>query len=140
MPTFRLWRSQQLQQLKEDSDRMFDKLCTEFGLPSVCQPLLEPELVMTDRGDVVVVEADVPGVEPEALDIRIEEGYLIVSCSDSESCESGATQSLYESRFRLPCRVRTEEVEAVLDEGVLKISMPKCKRPESRKIPVINRS
>lgn len=137
MPALRSWKSQQLQRLKEDSDRMFNQLCSEFGLPSVCQPLLDPELAVKESPDSVIVEAFMPGVEADALSIRIDDGYLVVSCEHSEACGTMAQKSLFESRFRLPCKVRTEEVEATLEEDVLRIVMPKCKRPEARRIPVV---
>lgn len=136
MANFKLWKSEELQRLRSESDRMFDRLCSELGLPSVCQPLMEPALRMIDTPEAVVVEAQLPGVTPEDLDIVITGTVLIVRCAQNETCGIGESASRYESRFMLPCKVRTEDVEAELDEGVLRITMPKCRRPEARRVPV----
>lgn len=136
MANLRLWKSEELQRLKEESDRLFDKLCTSFGLPSVCRPLLEQAMHLYDTPEAVVVEASLPGVTPEDLDITINGAILVVRCVHAASCSPEGTSSTLESRFTLPCKVRTEEVEAELSNDVLRITMPKCRRPEARRIPV----
>lgn len=136
MASFKLWKSEELQRLKNESDRMFDRLCSELGLPSMCQSLAEPALHMIDTPDAVVLEARLPGVAAEDLDVVITGSVLIVRCAGRISCGLDAPGSRYESRFMLPCRVRSEEVVAQLDEGVLRITMPKCRRPEARRVPV----
>lgn len=136
MPTFKNWRSQQLQRLKHDSDRMFERLCSDFGLPPVCRPLMEPDIVMRDMPDAIILEAELPGVSEENLEVIIEAGSLVVRCSQAAACETRMQSDVFESRFRLPCKVRTEEVEAVLAGKTLRITMPKSNRPESRRIPV----
>lgn len=137
MPNFKNWKSQQLQRLRLDSERMFDRLCADFGLPSVCRPLLEPNLSMTDTRDSVVVEAVLPGMKPEDMSIFVEEDILVVRCEHHESCAEASGSSVFEQRFRLPCKVRAEEVKAEFDGEKLTITMPKCKRPEMRRIPVV---
>ncbi|ABM28625.1 Hsp20/alpha crystallin family protein [Nitratidesulfovibrio vulgaris] len=136
MANLKLWRSEELQRLKEESDMLFDRLCTSFGLPSVCRPLLEQAMHIYDTPEAVVVEATLPGVSAEDLDITISGAMLVVRCAHAGSCSPDGTSSTLESRFSLPCKVRTDDVEAELDNDVLRITMPKCRRPEARRIPV----
>ncbi len=136
MANFKLWKIEELQRLRSESDRMFDRLCSGLGLPSVCQPLMEPALRVIDTPEAVVVEAQLPDVTADDLDIVITGSMLLVRCAQSAACAIGESSSRYESRFMLPCKVRTEDVEAVLDDGVLRITMPKCRRPEARRVPV----
>lgn len=136
MANFRIWKSEELQRLKNESDRLFDRLCSELGLPSVCQPLMEPAMRMIDTPDALVVEAQLPDVSPEDLEVVVSGSVLVVRCAESASCGAAESGSRYESRFMLPCKVRTEEVVAELDDGVLRITMPKCRRPEARRVPV----
>lgn len=137
MPNLKVWKSQQLQRLRNDSERLFDRLCSEFGLPSVCQPLMEVDLTIKDLPDEVVVEAQLPGVSPEDISIVIDDTLLSISCRQQEACESGSQTSVMEHRFRLPCKVRSDEVVAELNGDLLRITMPKCRKPESRRIPVV---
>ncbi|UZP68341.1 Hsp20/alpha crystallin family protein [Desulfovibrio mangrovi] len=137
MPNLKIWKSQQLQRLRNDSERLFDRLCSEFGLPSVCQPLMEVDLTIKDLPDEVVVEAQLPGVSPEDISIVIDDTLLTISCREQEVSESGTQTSVMEHRFRLPCKVRSEEVVAELNGALLRITMPKCRKPESRRIPVV---
>lgn len=136
MPNLKIWKVQQLQRLRVDSERLFEKLCSDFGLPSVCQTLVEPELTMKDTPESITVEAHLPGMDPANIVIVVEDMILTVDCKHSELCSMGERASVFEQRFRLPCRVRVDEVRAEFDGEYLTITMPKCKRSESRCVPV----
>ncbi len=136
MPNLKIWKSQQLHRLRIDSERMFDQLCSDFGLPSVCQPLVDPDMTMQDTPDSVIVEAHLAGMNPENMLIEVEESHLVISCKHQESCTLGTQSGVFEQRFTLPCRVRTKDVTASFDGECLIITMPKCTREAPRRIPI----
>ncbi|MDC7218284.1 MAG: Hsp20/alpha crystallin family protein [Spirochaetales bacterium] len=136
MPNLKIWKSQQLSRLRTDSERLFDQLCSDFGLPSVCRPMLAPDLTMRDTPESVIVQAHLPGMEADHILIDVEDAFLVVSCKHMEACEMMEQAGVFEQRFSLPCRVRTDEVTAEFDGEYLTIVMPKCKKPESRRVPV----
>lgn len=137
MPNLKLWKSEELRRLRHESDRLFNRLCSDFGLPSVCHSLLAPTMRMTDAQDAITVELDLPGFTPQDFDITINNMQLTVRCTRQEACEEGTTQEqAYETSLTIPCKLRTEDVEAAYNAGVLRIIMPKCRRPATRRVPV----
>ncbi len=136
MPTIKNWKNKQLQMLRADSEHLFDRLCSEFGLPSVCQPLLDPNIHVQDEPDNVVITAHLPGMTADDVGVYVDRNVLVVRCEQHAACAIASRSSLFEQRFRLPCRVRTEEVTAVMDGESLVITMPKCRRPIVRQIPI----
>ncbi|MEZ0576123.1 Hsp20/alpha crystallin family protein [Halodesulfovibrio aestuarii] len=136
MPNLKSWRNQQLQRLKLDSDRMFNQICSEFGLPSVCQPLMDTELRLIETDEGYRLEAELPGVTEENLELSIDGAYLTLRCVYSEKCEGTESSGSFESQLRLPCKVRLEDVDASLEDGKLIINLPSCNIPQRRTIPI----
>ncbi|MFV0420682.1 Hsp20/alpha crystallin family protein [Oleidesulfovibrio sp.] len=136
MPNLKIWKNAELQRIKSESDRMFDRLCTEFGLPSVCKPFMEPAVQMVENDDMVIVDVRISDVKPEEVEVYVSNEMLTLRYERNDLCACSSQRSIYETKFRLPCKVRTEEVEAEQDADVVRVRMPKCKRAESRRIPV----
>ncbi|MCG8532883.1 MAG: Hsp20/alpha crystallin family protein [Desulfovibrionales bacterium] len=136
MSNLKSWRNQQLQRLKLDSDRMFNQICSEFGLPSVCQPLIDTELTLHETENGYEIQAELPGVKEENLEISIDGAYLTLRCSYSEECDEAESIGSFETQMRLPCKVRLEDVEASMKDGKLRIKLPSCDIPEKRIIPI----
>ncbi|SIO40715.1 Hsp20/alpha crystallin family protein [Halodesulfovibrio marinisediminis] len=136
MSNLKVWRSQQLQRLKLDSDRMFNDICSEFGLPSVCQPLMDTELRLVKTEDGYRIEAELPGVKEENIALHIDGQYLTLRCAYSEVSGPTKAAGSFETQLRLPCKVRLEDVDASLTDGKLIINLPSCTLPERRTIPI----
>lgn len=136
MPNLKSWRSRQLQRLKLDSDRMFNQVCSELGLPSVCKPLMDADLVLTETEEGYRIEANLPGVSTEHLELSIDGAHLTLRCTYDEQCGSSEVAGSFESQIRLPCKVRLEDVEATLNNDMLVIKLPSCKRLDRRVIPI----
>ena len=136
MSNLKSWRNQQLQRLKLDSDRMFNQICSEFGLPSVCQPLMDTELRLVETDEGYRIEAELPGVIKENLELHIDGAYLTLRCAYSEHSEGAESVGSFESQMRLPCKVKLEDVEASFTGGKLIVSLPSCHIPERRTIPI----
>jgi HSP20 family protein len=136
MSNLKSWRNQQLQRLKLDSDRMFNQICSEFGLPSVCQPLMDTELRLVETDEGYRIEAELPGVTEDNLELSIDGAYVTLRCTFSETCEGAESLGSFETQMRLPCKVKLEDVEARLEDGKLTISLPSCNIPQRRTIPI----
>lgn len=98
------------------------------------------DIYQTD--DDLVLVADMPGVPPENLDVRVEGGVLTLRGRPSETERTGevlveefASGEYYRS-FRLPGDYDTEKVEASLRHGVLTVRLPKSERLKPRKIEI----
>ncbi|MBN1342980.1 MAG: Hsp20/alpha crystallin family protein [Phycisphaerae bacterium] len=92
----------------------------------------------------VYLAADVPGFQKDELDISVEDGVLTIS--GDRKGESERKDEHYhvrerrfdrlERRFRLPESVGSGEVEAILKDGVLTITLKKAEASKPRKIDV----
>lgn len=100
-----------------------------------------------DRGDDLVVQAFVPGIHADSLDITIDDGVLTIAGSFPElyDSEDAGTWSWYtrelrsgsfQRSFNLPFKVDIENVTARVEDGVLLLTMPKAPESKPRRIPV----
>jgi HSP20 family protein len=97
-----------------------------------------------DRFDVTV---DLPGLEPDDVNVTFEDGMLSISGKREFSAEDGGeTWHRIERSFgtfarsmRLPQTADTERIEATFDKGVLTVSVPKTEQAKPRSIEVRSR-
>jgi len=83
----------------------------------------------------VVAEVSLPGVDPEKVNISIEDNVLRVSGMREEKTEEKKKgywrkeirKGSFERAVQLPAAVKEDGVEATYEKGVLKIVMPKAK-------------
>jgi len=88
--------------------------------------------IYEEDGDTVA-EMNLPGIDPENIDVSVDRNRLTVSGSYEDKQESEDRDYAYrERRFgqfsrsvRLPQEVDAENTEAEYDDGVLKVTMPK---------------
>jgi len=94
--------------------------------------------------DNVIVEMPLAGVDPEKVDISIENDVLTVSGSTEEKKEV-KREDYYRKEIRegsfsrsiiLPMKVKSEGIEATSKKGILKIVMPKAEEAKPKKISV----
>lgn len=94
--------------------------------------------------DAVVVEAALPGVKPEDVDITVTGDTLTITGSTSEQRERDEQGVLYQEIRRgafsrsvtLPGDVRTEAAAASFENGILRLSIPKAEEAKPRQIPI----
>jgi HSP20 family protein len=98
---------------------------------------------MTETEDSLVLRADVPGIKRDDIEITIRENVLTIAGKyESEKEQEGEDVYFRERRagsFRrsvtLPAEVDEENVKAELDNGVLKVTLPKTTE-QAKRIPV----
>ncbi|MDH3517821.1 MAG: Hsp20/alpha crystallin family protein [Acidimicrobiia bacterium] len=115
---------------------------------------LTRELFRTGRTDVMPVDAyrkddrfymhfDIPGIDPDSIDITIEKNSMNVSVERTWAAPQDANlvlnerpQGAFSRRFFLGEGLDTEQIEAGYDHGVLTISIPVAEQAKPRKITV----
>jgi len=90
------------------------------------------------------LEVDLPGIAKEDIDIKVEDGILVVSATrkykneltrdDYYICESSFGK--FERRYALPDSVDTSKVDAKLSDGRLIIELQKTKKAKPRVISI----
>jgi HSP20 family protein len=101
-----------------------------------------PAVDIEELEDAYVVEADVPGVKREDVNIEVTGNELTISgeikVREREGIIRRRTRRVGEFEFRvvLPNEVNPEGVDAKLNDGVLTVRIPKAERAQRRRIEV----
>ena len=118
--------------------RQFDRLARYAPGQSAAMPL---DVVRHD-GDVTL-RFDVPGIDPEQIEVTVDRGILTVSGKrEEERTETGKffvrerTMGTFTRRMRLPESLNAEAVEASYGHGVLEVRIPVLEQAKPRKIEV----
>jgi HSP20 family protein len=127
-------------------EREFPKWMTDFFTPEGALGKFEfvPEVNVAETDKAVEVTMELPGMKPEEVKVEILEGRLWISGEKREEKEEkGKTFHRVERRYGqfrrilpLPTKVEAERVEAQMNEGVLRIVLPKAAEARPKAIPV----
>ena len=99
-----------------------------------------PVDIYEDEQGLVVV-ADLPGVEPGALDVRVEQGVLTIQGRTQALATGTPLHREYElpgffRQFQLPEEIDTGRIAAALTQGVLTLRLPRAAPAPPRRIDV----
>ena len=143
MPGLILWKDQEIDKLRKDMDRLLGRFWDDFGQWVSPREFMArgPAIYLSETDDSLLVQAEVPGIDPADLDVSIAEDVLTVKGSIQEEVvieEAGFGTRERRSRFfsrsiQLPCRVLVDEVQATFKDARLEIVLPKCKEESTRK-------
>jgi len=101
-----------------------------------------PAVDIEELEDAYVVEAEVPGVKREDVNIEVSGNELTISgeikVREREGIIRRRTRRVGEFEFRvvLPNEVNAEGIDAKLNDGVLTVRIPKAKSAQRRRIEV----
>lgn len=138
-----LWKDREMTKLRRDMDRLFNRFRYDFGVPFFADEVsVAPSINLSETEDDLIVEAKLPGMKPEDMDISATEDSLIIKGeTQEETVEDSPSYRRVERRsgsfsrtISLPCKVRTDDIKATYKKGILKITMPKCAPDEVRDV------
>jgi len=108
--------------------------------------LATPPVNVWEANDSLFVEAELPGVRAEDLDISVVENELTIKGQRHEQKTEGEASGSFHRRerstgsfvrvLRLPADVKADAVKASLNAGVLLIELPKSEAAKHHKIEV----
>lgn len=133
-----------LRRLRDEMDSALQSgLGTRLGwFPQAGAVPAFPALNVWQTEQEVIVEAELPGVAEDQLEISVLSGQLTLRGERKPSTEQQQwhrrerTFGKFERTLRLPIDVDADRVEAALCQGVLTIRLPKAEAAKPRKIPV----
>ncbi len=95
------------------------------------------------RENEVELRFDLPGIDPESIDVSVDHGVLTVKASRNEEYTEGEkpvirerVMGTYVRRVRLSDAVDAEKIEAGYTDGVLTVHVPVAEQAKPRKIEV----
>ncbi|OYX42421.1 heat-shock protein Hsp20 [Candidatus Saccharibacteria bacterium 32-49-12] len=95
------------------------------------------------KDNTMVVEAHLPNFEQKDINIEVENNALVVSAERHEKEDDKnkkyvvrESSSSFYRRIALPKRADADNIEAHLDDGVLRVSVPLTPLPEPKKVSI----
>jgi HSP20 family protein len=133
--------------LQREVDRLFEDFARNFGaLANRGDGALMPSIDVNETDKEFVITAELPGLERKDVEISLEDNILTIrgekkveSTKDDKNKNVHVAERSYGVFYRvleLPVAVDPSSVQATMSNGVLKITIPKPARPESKKIEV----
>jgi HSP20 family protein len=123
----------ELEQATERMRRMLDETFGGFGWPS---------LDVEETDDAYVVEAELPSVKREDVNIELVGNDLQITGEVRERERTGTLRrrtrrsGRFAYRVTLPTRVDADKIDANLADGVLTVRVPKSERDQRRRIEI----
>lgn len=126
-----------------DPFQEFDRFFDEFPV-SANHLGFVPEMDVYQDKENIIVETPLPGIDPEKVNISVENDILIIE-GQSEKKTEVDEKDYYRKEIRsgsfhrsvaLPASVRGEDAKAEYKDGVLKIVIPKEERAKPKQIKI----
>ena len=100
-----------------------------------------PPVDIYETSDGLVVKADLPGVDKNGLDVRVENSLLTIRGKAAHVAPGDSVYREYElvnffRQFELNERVDQSKISADLKHGVLTLNLPKAEEAKPRQIEV----
>ena len=107
------------------------------------RPGVPPPVDISETDDGIVLQADMPGVAKDRLDVQVEgntlliEGHIgIARQEDMSAVHAEVRGASYRRQFVLSNELETSRIEAALKDGVLTVRIPKRAEVRARRIEV----
>ncbi len=121
-----------------------DSLATQTnGRAMSAETALRPEVDIFETDDGITLQADMPGVSKERLDLRVEGTNLLIEGrigitprEEMQPLFADIRSSVYRRNFMLGNEFETDKIDANLKDGVLTVRIPKRVELRPRRIEV----
>src|SRR3954454_22673912 len=120
-----------------DVDRLFDQLTGTISRPAVMHVDAERD------GDTFYVYFDLPGVDPDSIELTVERNVLEVKAERQRQTRDGAEtviierpMGVFSRQLFLADTLDTDQLQATYDNGVLTLAIPVSEKAKPRKISI----
>jgi HSP20 family protein len=120
-----------------DIDRVFEQLAGTSGRPAAMHVDAERD------GDWFYVYFDLPGVDPDSIDLTVERNVLQVKAQRQRRAKDGVEtviserpMGVFSRQLFLGDTLDTDKLEAMYDNGVLTLRIPVSDRAKPRRITI----
>ena len=134
----------ELRSLQDEMNRLFLSNLSRGEDREIMRGAWAPNVDIFENKDHLVIEAELPGMKPEDVNVSIENNVLTLHGERKfEKKDEGdnfhRVERAYGSftrSFTLPPTVSSENVNAVFDNGVLKLTLAKREEAKPRRIEI----
>lgn len=115
----------------------------QAGKTGIAESVLRPPVDIYETGEGITLQADMPGVSKERLNLRVEGNNLLVEGSIGIARQEQMTalyadvrSTVYRRTFALSNELETDKIDANLKDGLLTVRIPKRAELRARRIEV----
>lgn len=128
--------------MRDAMNSLFDD---SYALASNRSQAVSMPLDISETNHGFTVEVAVPGVKPEDIDITLQDNVLTISGETRQASRTGEKANYHRVERRygrfarsisLPTQIQSEAVQAHMENGILRIELPKAEAVKPRKINV----
>ena len=137
--------------LQRQMDRWFDEVSSALGMPSMASDIgrlgsagaslaqpFRPRIDVCGDANCYEIKLDVPGMEESDLSLEIKDDVLVIRGEKRESSEDRnkhyyrveRSYGAFQRTLALPEDANADEIEARLDNGVLRLEIPRREVPD----------
>ena len=123
-------------------EQIHERMGQLMGVPWADTEAWAPPVDIVEADDAWVVEAELPGVDPEDVTVEVRDSELSISGEIKEREREGVLRrrtrrvGAFDFQVTLPGQADAEHVEASLRDGVLTVRVPKPEQARPRRIEV----
>ncbi len=133
-----------LNRLQRELSHMFEPITSQSNDDAINASDWSPAVDVKEEDKQFLIHADLPGVDPDNIEVHMENGMLTISGErESEKKEERdgykrieRSRGTFLRRFNLPDSADAEAISAKSNHGVLEITIPKKATELSRRITV----
>ena len=134
--------------LQRRMERLFDEMVGQgmwrTGDEQSLRGAWVPAINILEKDDSMQITADLPGLNPEDVEVTVEQGVLNIRGERKfEEAAEGETfhrvermYGVFERNFTLPNSIDTEKIEANFSNGVMVLNLPKREESKPRSVKI----
>ncbi len=138
LPSRRREEGWPLSTLQREMYRLFDDFFTGFPLLRGEREMFIPPVDVRETDDKILIDAELPGMDPKDVQVRVEGNSLLLSGERKQEKEEKAkgyqrierSYGRFEREVPIPASADAEKCQASYKNGILTIEMPK--KPEAK--------
>ena len=131
----------ELMSLRSAMDRLFEDSFVRHPFNGTFDQAMLP-LDVTSTADALIVEAAMPGIKPDDVEITVEDGTLSIRGEFREDKKTGEGENLVQEIRRgtvaravtLPSGLEPDKANATFENGVLTLRIPKAESVKPKQI------
>jgi len=105
------------------------------------RPSVQPRVNISETKDGYVLEAEMPGVAKEGLEISLEDNQLTITGRRQPDPSANllyreSDPADYRRSFELDPAIETGKISAQIEQGILTLTLPKAEKVKPRRIAV----
>jgi len=125
---------------------LFDRMLSDWSVPSLWsdEKVVVPAFDITENEKEYVISGEIPGIDPKDLEVTLNDGILSIKGEKKQESEEKEENyhrierhyGSFQRSFRLPENINRNELDANYKDGILRLTLPKSKESEVKKIEV----